>query len=629
MQSNPPLTGSTARRRAVRFQLPRLWLILPIILAVIIAIAIWQWQVRSVPTAPLTGRVTQGDLTITISGSGTVQASRMIDLPFQQAGQVQEVLVKIGDHVKTGQALAQLDPGDLTLQLQQAQANLDAANAKLIQSQGGGATAQDLAIAQAQLNSAKAGLDKTRTGNATPADIQSAQASLASAQARLNALRNPSPVALSAAQLKLSQAQTSLQNTRDNDSQAKTNAELSMQNAVNNLTQTQSKYSTAQQNWQYVQDTGNDPANPSTSVNGNSVPNKVTDAQRQQYYDTFVQAQASLSSSQNAVQQAKIAYDAARQKEATDIPQAEAALRDAQQQYDAVLKPTANDLIQAQATVTQAQASLAKLRQGGTPADITQSESQLAQAQANFDKLTAPAGDADLASIKAQVKQAEVQLNTAKRALALATLRAPFDGDITTVAIVPGGIVSASTVAVGIVDRSALRIDMNLGETDAARVQVGQPVLLTFDAIPELQINAKIEAIAPAATVQQNVVTYLVRAAFDPGKSPVKVGMSASSTIQVQQIKNAVLVPSRAVQTQNGSSSVTVLNGPQQIAVPVRVTTGVTNNGQTVIVDCADTGNQCLQPNDVVVLPAAARTSTTGTAGRGIGPNVIPFGPGR
>ncbi|MDZ4721401.1 MAG: MarR family transcriptional regulator [Roseiflexaceae bacterium] len=88
-----------------------------------------------------------------------------------------------------------------------------------------------------------------------------------------------------------------------------------------------------------------------------------------------------------AVAKAQIAYDTARQKEANDIPQAEAALRDAQQQYDALLKPTANDLIQAQAAVTQVQASLTKLRQGGTAADITQSKAQIVQAQANLDRV--------------------------------------------------------------------------------------------------------------------------------------------------------------------------------------------------------------------------------------------------
>ena len=86
------------------------------------------------------------------------------------------------------------------------------------------------------------------------------------AQAKLNALKNPTPADLSAAQSKLDQAQTALQSTQNSASQAKTNAQLALQNAVNSLTQAQSKYATAQQNWQHVQDTGTDPANPTCNT---------------------------------------------------------------------------------------------------------------------------------------------------------------------------------------------------------------------------------------------------------------------------------------------------------------------------------------------------------------------------
>jgi macrolide-specific efflux system membrane fusion protein len=106
--------------------------------------------------------------------------------------------------------------------------------------------------------------------------------------------------------------------------------------------------------------------------------------------------------------------------------------------------------------------------------------------------------------------------------------------------------------------------------------------------------------------------------------------MSSTASVQVQQIKGAILVPSRAVQTQAGNSSVTVLNG--QVPVVVRVTTGVTNNGQTVVVDCTDTGAQCLKPNDTLVLPATTTRTTTQT-NRGFGgggaPGGLPFGGGR
>jgi HlyD family secretion protein len=632
----------TRERSGVK--LPRLqgqrWLILPLVLVIIAGIVFWQIQTRSAPAAVTTATVSQGDLTIAVTGSGAVAAARVVDLPFQQSGTVTSVNVKVGDQVTAGQTLAQLDTGDLQLQVQQAQASLKAAEAKLAQTKGGTPTEQDMASAQAQLDSARAQLQKTKTSATT--DLQSAQAALASAQAKLTALKNPSAADLSASQTQLAQAQTNAQTQRDSLSQAKTNAYNQMQEAVNSLTQAQSHYATAQKNWQYVQDTGADPANPSSvdPATGKSRKNKLSDTQRQQYYDTFIQAEAAMHSAETAVQQAQVGYDTARQNEVAQVPLLDQQVANAQSQLDALKNPGASDIQQAQAAVTQAKSQLTALQGGGTQASLASAQAQVTQAQSSLDSLTAPAAAPDIAAAEASLVQAQANLATAQRNLDQAALKAPFDGVVSAVGIVPGantgsgGGSSSSTSdstsggsAITLVDRSTLHIDVNLSESDAARVQVGQPVNLTFDALPNVTITGKVATIAPAATVDQNVVTFPVQVEFDPGTTPVKVGMSATADIQIQQINNAILVPSRAVQTSGSAKSVTVLQGPQQVPVIVGVETGATSNGRTEITGCVDTGSQCLRPGDILSVPAATTTQTTQGGGFGPrGPGGIPFG---
>jgi multidrug efflux pump subunit AcrA (membrane-fusion protein) len=144
------------------------WLLIPLILVIIAGIVFWWLPARAAPApASATATVSQGTLTTTVSGSGAVAAARQVDLPFQQDGQVTSVAVKVGDQVQAGQTLAQIDTGDLQLQLQQVQANLQTAQAKLAQAKGGDATAQDLAQAQAGVDSAKAQLQKARTNGQT------------------------------------------------------------------------------------------------------------------------------------------------------------------------------------------------------------------------------------------------------------------------------------------------------------------------------------------------------------------------------------------------------------------------------------------------------------------------------
>jgi len=605
----PRTHGQVGAKRTPRRWLR--WLLIPLIVTIIAGGALW-WRSSQQTTASTstTATVSQGDLAVTVSGSGSVAAARTVDVPFQQTGTVTSVDVAVGDTVTAGQTLATIDAGDLQTQLEQAQANLKAAQASYDQVKNGSATEQDLASAQAQLDSATAQLQQTKTGTATAADIASAKAQLASAQAKLDALKNPSAADLNATQSKVDQAQIALQSTSTSASQAKTNAQLALQNAVNALTQAQSKYSVAHSNWQHVQDEGTDPTNPTTtSADGTKKANKLNDAERQQYYDAFVQAQASLDSAQNAVTQAQVAYDAARQNEVTSVQQAQATLKSAQDDLDALKNPSASDLTQAQAAVTQAQASLTNLTQGGTAAEVAQAQAAVTQAQANLDSLTAPATESALASAEAAVTQAQVAVDTAEANLAQATLTAPFDGVISAVNVVADSTISSGTSAVTLVDTSKLHIEVNLSETDAAKVQVGQPVTLSFDALPNATLTGTVASVAPVATEEQNVVTYAVQVEFNRADMAVKVGMSATADIQVDQTTGALLVPSRAIQTSGDMKTVTVQQGDTTATVPV--TTGLTSNGKTEIVSSGGNGVAALKAGDVVVVPSTGSTSST------------------
>lgn len=64
---------------------------------------------------------------------GVIRARREIDLSFQVGGKVSQRLVEIGDRVTAGQPIAKLDPKDLALQLESAEAEFAAASANLNQ----------------------------------------------------------------------------------------------------------------------------------------------------------------------------------------------------------------------------------------------------------------------------------------------------------------------------------------------------------------------------------------------------------------------------------------------------------------------------------------------------------------
>jgi macrolide-specific efflux system membrane fusion protein len=110
-------------------------------------------------TAGATSRaipVTQGQVTSSVSASGSVQSASTAAANFGTAGTVTEIDVKVGDPVKTGQVLAKVNPTAAQEQLTAARANLTSAQQSLSRAQS--ATQPDpasIAAAQAQVTQAQ------------------------------------------------------------------------------------------------------------------------------------------------------------------------------------------------------------------------------------------------------------------------------------------------------------------------------------------------------------------------------------------------------------------------------------------------------------------------------------------
>jgi HlyD family secretion protein len=146
----------------------RRWVVLVLIVPALVALAYfgfrWWRQARGGPSANLqTARVERGSLVATVDAVGTVQAASSVSLVFQTSGQVSEVLVKEGQRVRAGEPIALLDPTDAQLQVEQAEANLEVARARLEQVRKG-PLPEEVAAARAALASAEESLAALRAG---------------------------------------------------------------------------------------------------------------------------------------------------------------------------------------------------------------------------------------------------------------------------------------------------------------------------------------------------------------------------------------------------------------------------------------------------------------------------------
>ena len=135
---------------------PRRWW--PAALAVIIilasASAAWVYFGKTaVPVTP-TVEIRRGDIRLTISATGKVQAVTTVQVGTQVSGTVSELHADFNSRVKAGQIIARLDPSQIDAQLKQSKASLAAAEANA-------ASSQNMANSQqAGVLSAKANLDR-------------------------------------------------------------------------------------------------------------------------------------------------------------------------------------------------------------------------------------------------------------------------------------------------------------------------------------------------------------------------------------------------------------------------------------------------------------------------------------
>lgn len=133
---------------------------------------------RAATTRPTT-TITRGSLVATVSGAGNLYAPQQTNLNFQLTGvPITKVSVQVGDKVKAGDVLAQVDDSDLQFSLRTATAGLASAKAKLDALQLP-PKQTDVAAAQAALAAAQANYDSAVAKNAsTPDQLKSLKITL-------------------------------------------------------------------------------------------------------------------------------------------------------------------------------------------------------------------------------------------------------------------------------------------------------------------------------------------------------------------------------------------------------------------------------------------------------------------
>lgn len=178
-------------------------------------------------------------------------------------------------------------------------------------------------------------------------------------------------------------------------------------------------------------------------------------------------------------------------------------------------------------------------------------------------------------SLNANTDTQEKQVEQYQKQLEKAYLKAPLDGIVTAVNFEKGDTYTQGAI-ITIQDCSSYEIKAEIGEYDISDIQLGQKVLIKTDATRDEELEGTVVFISPTATKNagSSNVTYTIRISIDTPNERLRLDMSASLSIIIEQHDDVYTVPYNAVQEdEEGNSFIEVIgeDGMTTTKLPITV----------------------------------------------------------
>jgi RND family efflux transporter MFP subunit len=179
---------------------------------------------------------------------------------------------------------------------------------------------------------------------------------------------------------------------------------------------------------------------------------------------------------------------------------------------------------------------LAQVNDRAQQAALANAQSAMTSALANLAKLEdIEADDRDIDVAEKAVAAAQSNLALAQENLQSTELRAPFGGVIVDIFLKDYEAAAPNQPVILLADLSTLLVDTtDMSEVDVARVQIGDPAKVVFDALPDVSVKGRVAQIALRPEAGAGVY-YTVTIQLDEIPVGLRWGMSAFVEIEVSK----------------------------------------------------------------------------------------------
>lgn len=411
-----------------------------------------------------TAMVERGDIAVTIDATGTIKPLNIVKVSSKASGKILELRVDAGDYVEKDEIIAVIETTYVQISLEQAEA--------------------DLRSAQARLQQAEIDIQLQREQSAI--QIRQATESLSEARQRLNQLKE---------EIRLEKI-------------ANARGVLDAENSLN-IAKIRYKLLTSDE----VRDENRQRAKNSLEQEKANLELVTAEHKRNKtLYEKELISQAALESSAAQLKSAQARYRSAEEnlklveKPATEaeLELGQADIRKAEFNLE-----IAEERVEAEAT-RDMDIELQQQR-------IIQAEESLKLTQANQKQIERR--ERDLETARSSVKRSETQLELRQIEYNDTIIKAPISGTILEKLVEEGQVITSrlSSIAseegqtlVTMADLDTVYVVTEVDETDIGKVEIGQPVTITVEAYPDTPFQGEVLKIAPQGQAIQNVTTFEV-----------------------------------------------------------------------------------------------------------------------
>ncbi len=270
-----------------------------------------------------------------------------------------------------------------------------------------------------------------------------------------------------------------------------------------------------------------------------------------------------------------------------DVQDAAGELSESQEDLSSLLNPQPEDLDVAKANLVDAEDDL-EILLNPRSIDIDLARSKLTDAEKKLQELVVGPDEDDIAVAEAKVTAAQATLSSL-------WLEAPFSGKVVELNYLTGDSTDQSTPAVRLANTDKLLVEVSVDETEVNGIEIGQPAIVTFDAMSYTEVRALVTNIAPFGETVQGLVRYPVTVTLRNQSEGVMLGMTSYVKIVTEVLEEELAVPIDSVKYDDEGEYVMLFDTSSNEQTRVTIESGVIQGDQVIV-------RGDLQPGQQVVI---------------------------